>query len=50
MAAVACAYARAMGSQPNFLPVNHAGELGFEPEPTTPSIPESPTDGLKYAF
>ncbi|WP_432187386.1 molybdopterin cofactor-binding domain-containing protein [Streptomyces sp. Tue6028] len=50
MAAVACAYGRATGTMPTVFPVNHAGPLGFEPLPTTPPIPASPTDGLSRAF
>lgn len=49
-AAVACAYARATGTMPTSFPVNHTGPLGFEPLPTTPPIPASPTDGLDRAF
>ncbi|GHJ41658.1 xanthine dehydrogenase family protein molybdopterin-binding subunit [Streptomyces sp. TS71-3] len=45
-AAVACAYARATGKTPTDFPLNHAGGPYFEPLPTTPSIPASPTDGL----
>lgn len=50
-AAVACAYARATGTRPTDLaefPLNHADELHFEPLPTTPPIPQSPTDGLTH--
>ncbi len=46
MAAVACAYARATGTLPTSFPINHNLPLGFDPIPTVPSIPESPTDGL----
>ncbi|MEU8974643.1 molybdopterin cofactor-binding domain-containing protein [Streptomyces monashensis] len=49
-AAVACAYGRATGAMPTSFPINHAGPLGFEPLPTTPPIPASPTDGLNRAF
>ncbi|MER6980804.1 xanthine dehydrogenase family protein molybdopterin-binding subunit [Streptomyces carpinensis] len=49
-AAVACAYGRATGTMPTTFPINHDGPLGFEPLPTTPPIPESPTDGLDRAF
>jgi isoquinoline 1-oxidoreductase subunit beta len=45
MAAVACAYARAVGQMPTYFPINH-GTLGFEPYPTEPSTPPSPTNGL----
>lgn len=48
-AAVACAYGRATGTMPTTFPVNHAGPLGFEPLPTIPPIPASPTDGLDRA-
>ncbi|WP_307618818.1 molybdopterin cofactor-binding domain-containing protein [Streptomyces sp. V3I7] len=50
MAAVACAYGRATGTMPTTFPINHTEPLGFEPLPTTPPIPESPTDGLGRAF
>ncbi|MGW6316614.1 molybdopterin cofactor-binding domain-containing protein [Streptomyces sp. NPDC055099] len=49
MAAVACAYGRATGAMPTTFPINHA-TLSFEPKPTTPPIPPSPTDGLDHAF
>jgi isoquinoline 1-oxidoreductase beta subunit len=49
IAAVACAYARATGTMPTSFPINH-GTLSFEPLPRRPPIPESPTDGLKYAL
>lgn len=48
-AAVACAYARAVGKMPTSFPVNH-GTLSFEPLPVQPSTPPSPTDGLDYAY
>ncbi|MFG2582644.1 molybdopterin cofactor-binding domain-containing protein [Streptomyces malaysiensis] len=47
MAAVACAYGRATGAMPTSFPINH-GTLSFEPKPTVPPIPESPTDGLDH--
>jgi isoquinoline 1-oxidoreductase beta subunit len=50
MAAVACAYARATGRMPTEFPINHNEPLGFEPLPTVPPIPPSPTDGLAHAF
>ncbi|MGW3116757.1 molybdopterin cofactor-binding domain-containing protein [Streptomyces sp. NPDC001107] len=50
MAAVACAYGRATGTMPTTFPINHAGPLGFEPLPTSPPIPASPTDGLSRAY
>ena len=49
MAATACAYARATGTMPTSFPINHGDALGFEPFPTTPSIPPSPVDGLAKA-
>ncbi|MCW2948707.1 MAG: iorB [Actinoallomurus sp.] len=48
-AAVACAYARATGKMPTSFPINH-GTLSFDPLPREPSIPQSPTDGLDYAY
>ena len=50
MAAVACAYARATGVMPTAFPINHNQPLGFEPLPTVPPIPQSPTDGLAHAL
>ncbi|WP_320777122.1 molybdopterin cofactor-binding domain-containing protein [Streptomyces sp. CRN 30] len=47
MAAVACAYGRATGTVPTTFPVNH-GTLSFEPKPTVPPVPPSPTDGLDH--
>ena len=32
---------------PTSFPINHASPLGFTPFPTVPSIPQSPTTGLK---
>ncbi len=49
MAATACAYGRATGRMPTEFPINHNQPLGFEPYPTVPPIPQSPTDGLTYA-
>jgi isoquinoline 1-oxidoreductase beta subunit len=49
-AAVACAYARATGTMPTEFPINHNQALGFDPLPTVPPIPQSPTDGLDNAF
>jgi isoquinoline 1-oxidoreductase beta subunit len=46
-AAVACAYGRATGTMPTVFPVNH-GTLSFEPKPTVPPVPASPTDGLDH--
>ncbi|TDV37765.1 molybdopterin cofactor-binding domain-containing protein [Actinophytocola oryzae] len=48
MAAVACAYGRATGTMPTSFPINH-GTLSFEPKPTVPPVPPSPTNGLTYA-
>jgi isoquinoline 1-oxidoreductase beta subunit len=49
-AATACALARAAGEQPTEFPINHDGPLAFQPYPTVPPIPQSPTDGLEYAY
>lgn len=49
-AAVACAYARAVGEVPAYFPVNHRDPLRFRPKPTVPPIPQSPTNGLKKAW
>jgi isoquinoline 1-oxidoreductase beta subunit len=49
MAAVACAYARATGRVPTSFPINHFQPLGFTPFPFVPPLPQSPTNGLKYA-
>lgn len=49
MAAVACAYYRATGKFPTEFPINQHEPLTFTPFPTSPSIPASPTDGLKRA-
>ena len=49
MAATACAYRKATGIMPTQFPINHDGPIDFEVFPTTPSIPQSPTDGLKKA-
>jgi len=48
-AAVACAYARAVGKMPTSFPVNH-GTLSFTPYPAQPSTPPSPTNGLETVF
>jgi isoquinoline 1-oxidoreductase beta subunit len=50
MAAVACAYARATGTEPTYFPINHKAPRPFTPKPYIPSIPESPTDGLSYTY
>lgn len=50
-AAVACAYARATGSNPTSFPINHDGPLQFDDTyPREPPIPQSPTDGLDYKY
>ncbi|WP_395690624.1 molybdopterin cofactor-binding domain-containing protein [Nocardioides sp.] len=49
-AAVACAYARAVGTVPSYFPVNHRDPLRFRPKPTVPPIPQSPTNGLKKVY
>ena len=45
----ACAYRKATGTMPTSFPINHEGALDFDVFPTIPSIPASPTDGLKRA-
>ncbi|MDX6678082.1 MAG: isoquinoline 1-oxidoreductase subunit beta [Solirubrobacteraceae bacterium] len=50
MAATACAYARATGRRPTRFPINHDRQPAFEPLPTIPPIPASPTNGLARAF
>jgi isoquinoline 1-oxidoreductase beta subunit len=50
MAATACAYGRATGTMPTRFPINHDGALGFDPLPTVPPIPQSPTDGIARAY
>jgi isoquinoline 1-oxidoreductase subunit beta len=49
MAAVANAYGRATGTYPTSFPINHNLPITFEPLPTVPPIPQSPTDGLSKA-
>lgn len=49
MAAVACAYARATGTVPTSFPINH-NTLSFKPKPTVPPLPQSPTNGLDFAY
>jgi len=49
-AAVACAYARATGKLPTSFPINHDGPLAFTPYTYVPPLPQSPTDGLDFAF
>jgi isoquinoline 1-oxidoreductase subunit beta len=48
--AIACAYARATGTVPEYFPINHKDPFPFEPWPTVPPVPPSPTNGLKYTF
>ncbi|TWF80856.1 isoquinoline 1-oxidoreductase beta subunit [Pseudonocardia hierapolitana] len=48
--AIACAYARATRTVPEYFPINHKDPSPFEPWPTVPPVPESPTNGLKYTF
>jgi isoquinoline 1-oxidoreductase beta subunit len=50
MAAAACACMHATGTTPTEFPINDNQPLGFTPYPTVPSIPQSPTDGLTYAY
>ncbi|MEV1292902.1 molybdopterin cofactor-binding domain-containing protein [Pseudonocardia sp. NPDC049635] len=47
--AIACAYARATGTVPEYFPIMHKDPLPFEPYPTVPPIPPSPTNGLELA-
>lgn len=49
-AATAAALARATGRMPTEFPVNHNGPLEFEPYPTVPAVPPSPTDGLDHTY
>ncbi|MPY80046.1 MAG: molybdopterin-dependent oxidoreductase [Actinophytocola sp.] len=49
MAAVACAYARATGTIPTSFPINH-DTLSFNPKPTVPPLPPSPTNGLTFTY
>jgi isoquinoline 1-oxidoreductase beta subunit len=48
--AIANAYARATGTVPEYFPINHKDPFPFEPKPTVPPIPESPTDGLDHTY
>ena len=49
MAATACAYARATGRMPTEFPINHHRSPSFfHVIPTSPSTPQSPTDGLTH--
>ena len=49
-AAVACAYARAVGRVPTYFPINHRDPLAFTPKPFVPPVPQSPTNGLKLTY
>jgi isoquinoline 1-oxidoreductase beta subunit len=49
-AAVACAYARATGTMPTEFPINHHQAVDYDVLPTVPPIPQSPTNGLQYAY
>ncbi|MGH3413262.1 MAG: molybdopterin cofactor-binding domain-containing protein [Marmoricola sp.] len=49
-AATANALARATGKRSAYFPVNHQDPLAFDPYPFEPSVPQSPTDGLDYAY
>ncbi|MFE0022562.1 molybdopterin cofactor-binding domain-containing protein [Amycolatopsis sp. NPDC059021] len=49
LAAVACAYGRAVGKMPTRFPINH-DTLSFEPKPRIPPIPQSPADGLDHTY
>jgi isoquinoline 1-oxidoreductase beta subunit len=47
MAATANAYWKATGTMPTEFPILHnRKDLGFEPQPTVPPIPQPPADGL----
>ena len=48
--AIANAYARATGTVPEYFPINHKDPFPFEPKPTVPPMPPSPTDGLRFTF
>ncbi len=50
MAAVACAYRRATGIMPTYFPINHRDPLPYEPKSYVPSVPQSPTNGLKLTY
>ncbi|ALE85755.1 molybdopterin cofactor-binding domain-containing protein [Pseudonocardia sp. HH130629-09] len=47
--AIACAYVRATGKVPTEFPILHNEPLPFDPYPTIPPVPPSPTDGLALA-
>ena len=48
--AIACAYARATGTVPTYFPLAHKEPLPFEPYPTIPPVPSSPTNGLETTY
>lgn len=48
-AAAACAYGAATGTMPTYFPINH-NTLSFTPYPQTPPTPQSPTNGLQFAY
>ncbi len=48
-AATAIAWEKATGKKAEYFPLNHH-ELGFEPKPFVPPVPQSPVDGLKYTY
>lgn len=45
-AAAACAYGAATGCVPSMYPLSHNEGIPFDVKPYTPSLPQSPTDGL----
>ncbi len=49
-AAIATAYARAIGRVPKEFPINHGKPLFFPVKPTVPPIPPSPTNGRSQTF
>ncbi|GAA1915230.1 molybdopterin-dependent oxidoreductase [Nocardioides lentus] len=49
-AAVACAYARATGQVPTVFPIQHTKPLAFKPKTFIPSVPQSPTNGLRRTY
>ena len=48
-AAVACAYARAVGKVPTEFPINYRKPLGFAVKSKVPPVPQSPRNGLRFA-
>jgi len=52
MSAVVCAFRRATGQEPEYTPLLHKEPFpeGFTQYPTSPPIPESPTNGLEFTF